>query len=512
MARNEAALRAAFESQYDRSKDQNATSRSGSSQRSSSSSTSSGGPDWRAIQAMVDAGYRANPDGSITTPDGRRVQSSTTTTRTGPAPFLDPSTGRPAVTGPNGEAALVAGDPRIQTMTGLASWTQPDGRTVYYRPGQNISQGNLAALTQARSGGRVRIVDPTTGRAAFIGPNGEAAWAAWDPSAPANAATWTMPDGTLVKYLPNQNVKESNRTLIGRKTSDKPKSDDDYDRELGATVAGILRQSGLDELVPLVDRWMVRGMSWPEIEAELMDYTTDAGKVVDRLYPEIRGRRENGKTPMSIAEIQAYRRDAEQLVAMKGLTDAFPNLRDEVREWLVEDKSLVEQKARLDLIEDQVAGLIANEPRVKADLEAWQRYYGTAPTVQDLVAVAINADALPTVERRVRTVALDVAAGRAGYGDLSLDEANRLVNYDVDPSQADQQFANLAGMRELWSGLPGENATAITREEQLDAAFGGNEFARRRIARRQRERSLQGQSGGGFSTSQDGIAGIGSAS
>lgn len=64
----------------------------------------------------------------------------------GSTQLIDPSTGRAAVTGPLGEAGLAAGDPRISTMAGLASWTMPDGRIAYYLPGQNISEGNKMAL------------------------------------------------------------------------------------------------------------------------------------------------------------------------------------------------------------------------------------------------------------------------------------------------------------------------------------------------------------------------------
>jgi len=60
--------------------------------------------------------------------------------------LIDPTTGRLAFTGPNGEGALAPNDPRVNTMPGLVAWTMPDGRIAYYVPGQNIQAGNVAAL------------------------------------------------------------------------------------------------------------------------------------------------------------------------------------------------------------------------------------------------------------------------------------------------------------------------------------------------------------------------------
>lgn len=69
-----------------------------------------------------------------------------------PATLIDPSTGRPAFTGPNGEAGLAANDPRVKTMAGLVPFFMPDGRLAYIIPGKNISASNRLALTNYTSG------------------------------------------------------------------------------------------------------------------------------------------------------------------------------------------------------------------------------------------------------------------------------------------------------------------------------------------------------------------------
>lgn len=124
--------------------------------------------DWQALKAMTEAGLtssqiRALASGTTSTPttstpapapSGGGTSGGGTST---PAPtsgggggsrlqLVDPSTGRLAVTGPNGEGGLAAGDPRIGTMPGLVSWIMPDGRIAYYVPNQNISETNKMAL------------------------------------------------------------------------------------------------------------------------------------------------------------------------------------------------------------------------------------------------------------------------------------------------------------------------------------------------------------------------------
>lgn len=60
------------------------------------------------------------------------------------------------------------------------------------------------------SGRAQQMVDPTTGRPAFTGPNGEAGGNAADGNVPAGATTWTMPDGRTAWYFPGRDVRPGN--------------------------------------------------------------------------------------------------------------------------------------------------------------------------------------------------------------------------------------------------------------------------------------------------------------
>lgn len=278
----------------------------------------------------------------------------------------------------------------------------------------------------------------------------------------------------------------------------------------GANVSSLLRQYGLDELIPMVDTWVRQGMSWPEIEGQLMDIATPAGKVVDRLYPEIRLRRDAGRAPVSIADIQSYRTRAREMLGAMGVPEGFFDDTSDFTDFIVNDISLTELRDRAG--EYEVYGQQLSQGNA-AELEAFERMYGVKPTAFEVAALALDpAKALPAIQRKFRSVGLDVQAGRAGFGDLSRTEAERLVDVGVTDEQANQGFGTLAASQELFDPLPGLAEAAIGRQEQLGAAFEGDAAARRRIERRARGRAARFQGGGGFASGREGFEGVGSAS
>lgn len=67
------------------------------------------------------------------------------------------------------------------------------------------------------SGSGGRLVNTVTGRPAFTGPNGEGGWGA--PRGVPGERSWTMPDGTRVWYVPNENIDAGNLGALGRVAS-----------------------------------------------------------------------------------------------------------------------------------------------------------------------------------------------------------------------------------------------------------------------------------------------------
>lgn len=275
------------------------------------------------------------------------------------------------------------------------------------------------------------------------------------------------------------------------------------------TAKNLLRQGGLDELIPMVDGWIQDGLTNDQIEALLYDRTSDAGKVVDRLYPELRLRQEAGKKPMTITQIQGYKQSATQLLHQEGI--GFLATPDMLQKALVGDVSLNELQGRA-VAYSQVGAQLAASPEAASQLEAFDRYYGYKPTPAEVAAMAFNSDiALPEVSRRINAVKLDATAGQAGFGDLAKTEAEHLADLGVSTAQANQGFGQLGADQQLFTGLPGEAADSIGRDTQLAATFDGDAGAARRIRQRRGDRTAAFSGGGGFASTQAGATGVGTA-
>lgn len=351
--------------------------------------------------------------------------------------------------------------------------------------------------TGADGGSQIIMVSPT-GVTTVVGPGEVAAL---------QASGWTWPTAQQ-QAAADETARQAGASVPG---APRPPSST-VDAATLASIIGILRTLGLEELQAEVDALVRQGLTWPEIENMLNDPTSSIGRVVDRIYPELREYREAnpGMPPINIAAIQQYREGLNQMVSVRGLSEAFPDVPGTARRWITQGKSLVEIGERLDLLEGQVAGLAAN-PVVQSELDAWERFYGVRPTLQNLVALTINPEeSVPRLQRKFASVALDVSAGRQGFGDLAVNEAERLADAGVDVAQAGQTFGALAANRELFSPLE-RNEDEITRDEQLNAGFslGNADAARRRIEQRRGQRVGRFAGGGGISTGRDGgMAGL----
>jgi hypothetical protein len=273
--------------------------------------------------------------------------------------------------------------------------------------------------------------------------------------------------------------------------------------EQQASIANTLRQYGLEDLIPLVDSWVRDGLSWSEIEAQLYDPSSQAGKIVDTKYPELRLRREAGRTPMSIAQIRDYRDQTRQLFRAAGLPEGFYDTPEDFTKFIVNDVSLPELNDRINNGFVRVANA---PPQVRDEL---QRLYGI--DAGHLAAFFLDeTKALPLLQQRVATAEIGGASQMAGFGNLSVNEAESLAQRGVTQGQAQQQFGALASAQELFKPLDaGENA--ITRQEQL-STFDNNAAAQKRIQDRARRRTAQFEGGGGFASSREGYAGLSTAS
>jgi hypothetical protein len=115
-------------------------------------------------------------------------------------------------------------------------------------------------------------------------------------------------------------------------------------------LRGTLHLFGLDdpEMVAWVKQQIIDGTGQSSIMLALYDPATVPGKVVDRMYPEIRGRREANLAPISIQDAVGYRDNAIQLMHAAGLPPEFYDQPEDLARFQIRDVSLVELKSRID--------------------------------------------------------------------------------------------------------------------------------------------------------------------
>ncbi len=267
-----------------------------------------------------------------------------------------------------------------------------------------------------------------------------------------------------------------------------------------AYLEELLRSYGLEELGGWAYEQVTSGNS-PTMIRQLL-WEQPAFK---KRFKVIFDRRDRGLPTVSVDEVLDYERKARQLFQAAGLPPGFYDSPDDFYSFLVNDVSLTELNERVSLARDYV---YASASEDKAEM---RRLYGLSEG-EEVAFVLDRSRALPLIQSRFTSARTAGAALRSGYGQLTQTEAERLTALGVDPSRASQGFAALVQSRELFTPLPGMEASedAITREQQLSGAFGGDETARQKIARRGEGRVAAMQRGGGFVADREGFAGLGS--
>lgn len=261
----------------------------------------------------------------------------------------------------------------------------------------------------------------------------------------------------------------------------------------------LLRDYGLEELGPWAYEQVTSGNS-PTMIRQLL-WEQPAFK---KRFKVIFDRRDRGLPAVSVDEVLDYERKARQIFQSAGLPSGFYDSPDDFYNFLVNDVSLSELNSRVEMARDYA---FSSDATTRNEL---RRIYGVSDG--QLTAFFLdNKRALPLIQSQWLAAQNAGASLRSGYGELTQPEAERLAALGVDPSKAAQGFGALVQSKELFTPLPGQEAaeTPITREDQLSGAFGGDEAARQKIARRGEQRAAMGKTGGGFVSDREGFRGLG---
>jgi hypothetical protein len=163
-----------------------------------------------------------------------------------------------------------------------------------------------------------------------------------------------------------------------------------------------------------------------------------------------------------------------------GFPDGFLD-KDELTALIAGEVSPTEFKTRV----DGAAMAVYSAPaETRAELE---RLYGVTPG--QLTAYWLNPDkALPLIQKQFLAATSAGQATRAGFGSLNMTEAERIASFGLTPEATEKGFSDLVREKELFKPLPGEFGSDITRQQQLDAALGGDAEEQLRIEKRAGER------------------------
>jgi len=265
-----------------------------------------------------------------------------------------------------------------------------------------------------------------------------------------------------------------------------------------ARIREYLTSLGLPEsLAARAWGWVQQGYGPETISMEIQN----SPEYKARTDPVNKPRLAAGLPQMSLAEIVSFENQAKSLMRQSGLPSGFYDSSDDFVSFLVNDVSVNELSHRIN------DGFIAAQQAPQETRNELARLYGI--DTGHLAAYYLDPNkALPLLQRQFGAAQTAGAATRTGYGQLTQGQAERLGELGVSAEEAQRGFGDLVHQRELFNALPGENADEINTEDQLGAAFGGNEFARERIRRRAERRAAEFGGGGQAATTSRGVTGL----
>lgn len=274
---------------------------------------------------------------------------------------------------------------------------------------------------------------------------------------------------------------------------------DPNDRDAYNRIKAQLAAHDLEGLADWYWEQLVAGRSEAEIALALYDRPE-----VQVRYPGLKALRDKGRA-ISFDEYRAIERQYVSMFRQAGLPEGFYDSPDDFGRFIANEVSPQEMSQRLEVAR---VALYELPPQVR---EEAQRLYGLG--AGDVMAFLLDpTKALPVLQQQFTAAQASYAARASGFGMLTVNEAESLGYTGASFDELTRGFGELAESTELFAPIIGEaNQDVIGRQEQLDAAFGGNANARRRIEKRARERVAQFSGGGGYAATREGVTGLGSA-
>ena len=266
-----------------------------------------------------------------------------------------------------------------------------------------------------------------------------------------------------------------------------PAAPTDAQNSARAALKTQLDQWGLGSLNDWAWQQITSGASNEQIIAGLRE--TDAYKT---RFAANAQRAKAGLPTLSEAQYVSYENQARQMMRAAGMPSGLFDGPEDFTAYIAGDVSVAELSNRVQLAHDYAA----QDPTVNADERAQMtRLYGTG----GLAAYYLDPEkALPVLQRQAQAAAAAAAAQRSGFGSLTKGQAERASELSGSIQQTAQAFTQLAKQKELMGALPGElGVDAITADQQIAGALGGDANVQNELSRRARKRAadMQAQKG-----------------
>lgn len=264
-------------------------------------------------------------------------------------------------------------------------------------------------------------------------------------------------------------------------------------RATTGTVKAAFEQYGLGSLYPMILRYAEMGLTEDEIYLNLRSTPEYKAR-----FPAMETLASRGQAISEAAYVD-YERKAVQLEQNYGIPSGMVS--GSVTDLLVGDVSLVELQDRLTLAS-------ADALTAPDDLKRQIRdYYGLDPETS-LRAYYLDPErALPILQQESATARIGVQASRAGVSGFERAMAEELQGIGVTEEAARQGFQQTAQMANLSAG----RGDVVNQNQLISGFLKQDTQALQDIERAQRARTGRFQGGGGFTATQQGVSGLGSA-
>lgn len=217
-------------------------------------------------------------------------------------------------------------------------------------------------------------------------------------------------------------------------------------------------------------------------------------------FPGMALREQNKLAPMSEEQYIQWTSQMRSTMQQNGIPAGFYDSPDDFATMIGNDLSPQEVQDRV------VKGVVAAQNAPQEVKDALFNYYGIDQGHLAAYWLDPNNKGKDLVQRQAAVYA-GAAAKTAGFQDLTRQEAEQVASYGQSQDQLQQGFGTLVHARELLNALPGEQGSAMTREDQLRFVEGSPQ-AQEELARRANVRKAQFAGGGGFAESAKGVSGL----